>query len=212
MAINLTKGQTIDLRKETHDLDRIVIGLGWKIRQQKTGFWSGLLGGGDNVAEFDLDAIAFLLDANGKLRFTGNERLVGSDVIFFNNLRHSSGLIYHCGDKPVGSAGAKDDEQIVVKLNALPSIYDRILFLVSIYRGNAKKQHFGQIERPYIRAVDGKGREMLRYELSSDPAYEGRCTMVFGEVYRGNGGWKFRALGDAHPFDSIVYLLKDYLP
>jgi stress response protein SCP2 len=210
MAINLTKGQTIDLRKDQNDLDQIVIGLGWKIREKKQGFLGGLFGKKDD-AEFDLDAIAFVLDENSKVRSLGNEKLENSDVVFFNNKRHPSGMVYHSGDNRVGGSGAQDDEQIVVKLNSLPPVYSRILFLVSIYQGMTKHQHFGQVASAYIRAVDGKGKEMARYELSDDPAYQGRCLMVFGEVYRRDGGWKFRAIGDPHETDSFVPLLKQHL-
>lgn len=211
MAINLTKGQTIDLRKDANDLDQIVIGLGWKIKEKKKGFLGGMFGGKKDDDEFDLDAIAFVLDDAGKVRNLGDDKLVGSDVVFFNNLKHPSGLIFHSGDNRVGGRGVEDDEQIVVKLNALPSQFARILFLVAIYQGNQKNQHFGQVGSAYIRAVDGKGKEMARYELSSDAAYEGRCTMVFGEVYRRDAGWKFRAIGEAHPHDSFVPLLKQYV-
>lgn len=213
MAINLQKGQTIDLRKDTNDLDQITIGLGWKIREKKPSGLLGRLFGKKDGAEFDLDAIAFLLDEKGKLTSLGNDRLQGGDVVFFNSLKHPTGLVYHSGDNRVGGSGANDDEQIVVKLNSIPAAYHRILFLVCIYKGIEQKQHFGQVDSAYIRAIDGKGQEMARYSLSSDSAYEGRCTMVFGEVYRRNDGWKFRAIGDAHPFDSFVPLLKaSHLP
>ena len=131
MAINLEKGQTINLDKDTNDLSSITIGLGWKIKK-KPGFFAKLLGGGD---EFDLDAIAFLLDANGKIQNLGRpeQQLMGSDIIFFNNLRHPSGTIIHTGDNLVGGAGVQDDEQIIVKLNAIPPQYHRLLFIVCIY-------------------------------------------------------------------------------
>jgi stress response protein SCP2 len=210
MAINLSKGQTIDLRKDTNDLDQITIGLGWKVREKKKGLMGGLLGGKDD-AEFDLDAVAFLLDENGKVRNIGNEKIVGGDVVFFNSMKHPSGCVTHSGDERKGGTGANDDEQIVVRLNALPAHYQSILFIVCIYKGIEQKQHFGQVESAYIRAVDGKGKEMARYSLSSESAYDGQCTMIFGEVYRREGGWKFRALGDAHPYDNFVHLLKSYI-
>jgi len=211
MAINLTKGQTIDLRKDANDLDQITIGLGWKVREKKQGVFAGLFGKKDDV-EFDLDAIAFLMDEHDQVRNRGDSKLVGGDVVFFNSRQHSSGTATHSGDNRTGGTGANDDEQIVVKLNSVPSQYHRILFLVSIYQGIKQGQHFGQVESAYIRAVDGKGSEMARYSLSSDAAYDGKCTMVFGEVYRRNEGWKFRAIGDAHPYDSFVHLLKEHLP
>lgn len=210
MAINLTKGQTIDLRKDNNDLDQITIGLGWKVREKKKSLLAGLFGGKDD-AEFDLDAIAFLLDEDGKVRDVGSDKLVGGDVIFFNNIKHPTGMVAHSGDERKGGSGAADDEQIVVKLNAMPAQYHSILFLVCIYKGIELKQHFGQVQSAYIRAVDAKGKEMARFSLSAESAYDGQCTMVFGEVYRRDGSWKFRALGDAHPQDSFVHLLKSYI-
>jgi len=211
MAINLTKGQTIDLRKDSHDLDQITIGLGWKVRAKKKGFLGGLFGNGDD-AEFDLDAIAFLLNEHDQIDNRGTDKLVGGDIVFFNSRKHPSGTVIHSGDNRTGGTGADDDEQIVVKLNSVPTKYHRILFLVCIYQGIKQGQHFGLVDSAYIRAVDGRGREMVRYSLSSESAYEGQCTLVFGEVYRRNEGWKFRAIGDAHPYDTFVYLLKEHLP
>jgi tellurium resistance protein TerD len=211
MAINLSKGQTIDLRKDTNDLDQITIGLGWKVREKKKSFLGSLIGGKDD-AEFDLDAIAFLLDENGKVKNIGDDKLRGGDIVFFNSLKHSSGTVSHSGDNIVGGSGTQDDEQIVVKLNSVPAQYHSILFLVCIYGGTSRKQHFGQVESAYMRAVDGKGKEIARYSLGSDLTYDGKCSMVFGEVYRRDGGWKFRAIGDPHPYDSFVHLLKSYIP
>jgi tellurium resistance protein TerD len=205
MAINLTKGQTISLEKDTNDLSQITIGLGWKIK--KKGFLSGIFSSGP---EYDLDAIAFVLDEHGKITNVG-DKLIGGDVVFFNSLRHPSGEIYHSGDNRVGGTGANDDEQIVVRLNTLPARYHKVLFMVQIYQGRKNNQHFGQVENAYMRAVDAKGKEMARYDLTADPLYEGKCIMVFGEVYRHGGGWKFRALGEGHATDSFVDILKSHV-
>jgi tellurium resistance protein TerD len=205
MAISLTKGQTINLDKKTNDLASITIGLGWKVK--KKGFFSKLTSNND----FDLDAIAFLMDEHGKVRNLGDARLQGGDVIFFNNLRHPSGHVYHTGDNRVGGAGSEDDEQIVVKLDGLGPEYHRILFLVSIYEGAKKGQHFGDIERAFIRAADARGTEIARYNLTDDDSRKDIRTLVFGEVYRKDGGWKFRALGDGHSTDMFVHLLRQYL-
>ena len=212
MAINLQKGQTINLEKDQYDLSSVTVGLGWDVKVQETGFWSSLLGGEQNGDDYDLDAIAFLLDANGKVANLGDRKLVGGDVIFFNNLRHSSGNVYHTGDNRTGD-GEGDDEQIVVKLDKLAPCYDKIVFLVSIYQGIQKHQDFGQVENAFIRAVDARGREMLRYDLSKDEQFNKKCSMIFGEFYRRNGGWKFRAIGTPYQTDSFVDILRDhYLP
>ena len=205
MAISLTKGQTINLDKEKNDLSAITIGLGWKVKKK------GLLSKFTSNNDFDLDAIAFLLDEHGKVKNLGDDRLAGSDVIFFNNLRHPSGGVTHSGDNLVGGAGVQDDEQIVVRLSSLKAEYHRILFLVSIYQGKTKKQHFGDIEKAFMRAVDNKGVEIARYDLAEDESRGDTRTLVFGEVYRKDGGWKFRALGEGHSSDSFVEILKKHV-
>ncbi|RFM32129.1 TerD family protein [Chitinophaga silvisoli] len=223
MAINLQKGQTIDLRKNDHgdaihDLSTVTIGLGWDVRKQEGGFFSKLFGNSQD-AEYDLDAIAFLLDANGKVANLGktmrtsdgrNVGLHEGDVIFFNSMRHPSGHIWLTGDNRTG-AGDGDDEQIIVKLNSLDQRYQRIIFVVSIYQGQRNNQHFGLIENAFIRAIDTNGKEITRYSLSGDATLNGMCSMVFAEVYRKDDSWKFRALGEPYQTDSFVEILKKYM-
>ncbi|MBL0237910.1 MAG: TerD family protein [Saprospiraceae bacterium] len=223
MAINLIKGQTIDLRKndqgENFDLSTVTIGLGWDVRQKKSGGLLGKLLGGTKEEEFDLDAIAFLLDGNGKVANLGktvqatNGKQVGlyeGDIIFFNSMQHPSGHIWLTGDNRTG-AGDGDDEQIIVKLDALDIKYQKILFVVSIYQGRQNKQHFSMIENAFIRAVDARGKEITRYSLSGDATLNGMCSMVFAEAYRKEGGWKFRALGEPHQTDSFAEILIKYV-
>ncbi|MDT5157902.1 MAG: hypothetical protein QOC99_2707 [Acidobacteriota bacterium] len=210
MAINLQKGQTISLEKGQYDLSNVTIGLGWDVRQRRAGFLGGLLGGGGNDEDYDLDAIAFLLDSGDKVINLGDSRLTGGDVIFFNNLKHPSGQIWLTGDNRTG-AGEGDDEQIVVKLESLPQQYHKILFVVSIYQGQQKGQHFGMIENAFIRAIDARGREMLRYNVSGDATYNQKRSIVFAEVYRRDGGWKFRAIGTPHDTDSFAEILRSYV-
>jgi len=221
MAINLQKGQTIDLRKNdrgesVYDLSQVTIGLGWDVRQKESGFLGKLFGGGKEE-EYDLDAIAFLLDGNGKVADLGrtvqqggrNVGLFGGDVIFFNSLKHPSGHIWLTGDNRDGS-GDGDDEQIIVKLDSLSQQYQKILFVVTIYQGRQNNQHFGMIENAFIRAFDGRGKEIVKFSLSGDNTYNGMCSMIFAEVYRHNGDWKFRAIGEPHQTDSFVEILKKY--
>lgn len=214
MAINLQKGQTIDLRKNdkgesVYDLSSVTIGLGWDVRKKETGFLGKLLGGGKEE-EFDLDAIAFLLDENGKVANLGNDKLIGGDVVFFNSLQHYSGKIWLTGDNRTG-AGDGDDEQIIVKLDSLDQKFHKILFVVSIYQGRQNNQHFSMIENAFIRAVDASGKEITKYSLSGDTSLNGMCSMVFAEAYRKDGVWKFRAIGEPYQTDSFVEILKKYI-
>lgn len=222
MAINLIKGQTIDLRKndmgESFDLSFVTIGLGWDVRQKNTGGFLGKLFGGGKEEEYDLDAIAFLLDSNEKVANLGrtvettNGKQVGlyeGDVIYFNSLKHPSGHIWLTGDNRTG-AGDGDDEQIIVKLDSLDHKYQKIIFIVSIYQGRQNNQHFSMVENAFIRAVDASGREITRFNLSGDNSLNGMCTIVFAEAYRKDGGWKFKALGEPHQTDRFVDILKKY--
>lgn len=221
-VINLLKGQTVDLRKnvkgeDVYDLSSVTIGLGWDVRQTKKGFFGKLLG--EKEEEYDLDAIAFLLDANGKVADLGrtvmtssgtNRSLYEGDVIYFNSLKHPSGHIWLTGDNRTGE-GDGDDEQIIVKLESLNPKYQRILFVVSIYQGKQNNQHFGMIDNAFIRAVDAKGKEITKYSLSGDDSLNAMCSMVFAEAYRHGSDWKFRAIGDAFSTDNFVEILKKYI-
>lgn len=250
MAINLQKGQTIDLRKKNaqgadeYDLSVVTIGLGWDIRKKNSGgFLSSIFGSSKQEEDFDLDAIAFLMDKNDKVVNLGREISAGnfkvglnqSDVVFFNNLSMPSGsfgiyngkskyeiqnivkqlvsrgeYIIHTGDNLTGD-GDGDDEQIVVQLDKVPANIHKVLFIVSIYQGIQRKQHFGGVENAFIRAVDAKGKEIARYSLSGESTYNNMCTMVFAELYRRDGGWKFRAIGTPYATDSFVQILKDHI-
>lgn len=221
MAINLKKGQTIDLRKndkgESFDLSQVTIGLGWDIRQKESGFL-GKLFGGNKEEEYDLDAIAFLLDANGKVANLGRNKQATNgqtipfyegDIIYFNSLKHPSGNIWLTGDNRTGE-GDGDDEQIIVKLDSLDQKYQKILFVVSIYNGRKNSQHFSMVDNAFVRAIDAKGKEITKYSLSGDASLSDMCSMIFAEAYRHNGDWKFRAIGEPYATDSFVELLKKY--
>lgn len=113
------------------------------------------------------------------------------------------------GDNLTG-AGDGDDEQIVVDLSRLPQEYDRIVLVVNIYQALQRKQHFGMIENAFIRLVDGKtNREMCKYNLTEN--YSGMTAMIFGEVYRHNGEWKFNAIGQGTNDPGIGQLAQRYL-
>ena len=179
MGVSLQKGQKVSLTKDNAGLSRVVIGLGWDEVQQKRGFFA------PKQQEIDCDAPAFLL-ADGKLRGV-------DDIVYFGNLRHKSGTVQHMGDNLTG-AGDGDDEQIVVELDRVPAEYDRIVLVVNIYQADKRKQHFGMIQNAFIRIVDSRNnQELCKYNLSDN--YDGMTAMIFGEVYRHNGEWKFNAIG-----------------
>lgn len=189
MGINLKKGQSIVLDKSKYDLSNVMMGLGWDVAESK-GFWGNLLGGS---ADFDLDAYAILLSDEGKIV---NYK---DDVIYYGHLKSSDGTIYHSGDNLTGE-GEGDDECIFVRLNSVADRYSRIILGVSIYQAKTRQQHFGQVQNAFVRVVDARGQEMALYNLSADPSYDQKISMLMGELYRDNGKWKFTALGT--PFNQ----------
>ena len=195
MSISLQKGQKVSLSKDNAGLSKVVIGLGWDEVKQSRGLFA------PKPQPIDCDASAILLQ-NGKL--------VGKkDLVYFGNLRHSSGAVQHMGDNLTG-AGDGDDEQIVVELQKLPAEYDRIIIVVNIYESVARKQHFGLIRNAFIRLVDaGTGTEMYRYNLTED--YSGKTAMIFGEVYRHDGEWEFTAVGQGTNDPGLSELIKRYM-
>lgn len=195
MSVKLQKGQKVSLSKEHAGLSRIVVGLGWDEVQQSRGFFA------PKPQDIDCDAFALLL-VNGKL--TSNQ-----DIVYFANLTHKSGSVKHMGDNLTG-AGDGDDEQIVIDLNTVPSQYDRIVLAVNIYKAYDRRQHFGMIQNAFIRLVDARNNnEMCIYNLTEN--YSGQTAMLFGEVYRYNGEWKFNAVGQGTTDGSIGDFAKRYL-
>ena len=174
MPINLTKGQKVDLTKGKPSLKKIMVGLGWDVNDFDSG------------ADFDLDASAFILGANGKCR---TER----DFVFYGNLEHPSGAVKHMGDNLTGE-GEGDDEQILVDLNKVSADTEKIAFTVTIYDADKRRQNFGQVSNAFIRIVDESNEEeLIRYDLGEDFSIE--TAVVVGELYKHNGEWKFNAIG-----------------
>lgn len=213
MSVSLRKGQGVSLRKNEHDLSSVTIGLGWDINEEKKGLLGGLFG--KKEPEYDLDVVAFLCDAAGKVNDLGKTEngkptLVDGDIIFFNSLRHKSGQIWLTGDNRTGE-GDGDDEQIVVKLNTLDARYVRIVFIVQIYNGVQLQQHFGKVKNAFIRAVDARNIEMARFDLSGGSAFNNQRSMLFAELVRESTGWKLNAIGEPSDSDTFVSHLKSYM-
>ena len=174
MPITFSKGQKVSLTKENPGLTKVVVGLGWDVNQYDTG------------GAFDLDAAAFLLADSGKVSRS-------EDFVFYGNLKHPSGCAEHMGDNLTG-AGDGDDEQIRINLSAVPENISKIAFTVTIYEAETRRQNFGQVSNAFIRIYNElTGEEILRYDLGEDFSIE--TAIVFGELYKNNGEWKFNAIG-----------------
>ncbi len=196
MSVSLQKGQKVSLSKEHAGLSRMMVGLGWDEAQKaKGGFFA------PKPKPIDCDASALLLK-NGRL-------CDKSDIVYFGNLGHKTGALQHMGDNLTG-AGDGDDEQILVDLGKIPAEYDRIVIVVNIYQAVQRKQHFGMIQNAFIRLIDQRNNgEMCKYNLTED--YSGMTAMIFGEIYRHNGEWKFSAVGQGTTDPGLGELANRYI-
>lgn len=176
MGVSLSKGGNVSLTKAAPNLTAVMVGLGWDVRTT-TG------------ADFDLDASAIICNASGKV-------ISDQHFVFFNNLRSPDGSVEHQGDNLTG-AGEGDDEQVRVNLAGLPAEADKVVFTVSIYDAETRNQSFGQVQNAFIRVVNtADDNELARFDLTEDASTE--TAMVFGELYRNQAEWKFRAIGQGY--------------
>lgn len=188
MSISLSKGQRIDLTKTNPGLTKAVIGLGWDTNKYSGGY------------DFDLDASAFLTDANGHVE---NDK----DFIFYNNLQGGNGSVIHTGDNRTGE-GDGDDEQIKVDFSKIPSNIHKIGITVTIHDAIQRAQNFGQVSNAFVRVVNEQtNQEILRYDLAEDFSVE--TALVVCELYRHGGDWKFSAVGSGFQ-GGLAALCRNY--
>lgn len=189
MVVSLSKGGNVSLTKEAGSagLFRVRAGLGWDVRTT-TG------------AAFDLDATALLVGANGKVP-------TDQHFVFYGNLTSPDGSVQHTGDNLTGE-GDGDDEVIAIDLSAVPADVERIVIPVSIYDADTRGQNFGQVSNAHIRIVNADDEvELARYDLSEDASSE--TAMIFGELYRRDGEWKFRAVGQGYA-SGLAGIARDF--
>lgn len=173
MAVSLSKGGNVSLSKEAPGLRKVNVGLGWDTRVT-------------DGSAFDLDASVFILTDTGKVRSD-------ADFVFYNNRNGAGGAVVHQGDNTTGE-GAGDDEVVAVSLDTLPADVAKLSFAVTIHEADSRRQNFGMVSNAYIRVTNAEGgTEIARYDLSEDASTE--TAMVFGDLYRHNGEWKFKAIG-----------------
>ncbi|MDR3602325.1 MAG: TerD family protein [Desulfosporosinus sp.] len=173
MAVKLSKGQKVDLTKSNPDLKEIIVGLGWASNPAA------------NSNDFDLDASAFLIGSDGKVKDE-------NDLVFYNNPSGGQGSVKHSGDSKKGS-GESDDEQIHINLSAVPAYIERIAITITINDAQLKRQSFGDIKNSYVRILNATTNELLlKYELGQEFSIE--TAIVAAELYRHAGEWKFNAI------------------
>jgi stress response protein SCP2 len=204
MAINLQKGQRVDLTKGNPGLSKIMVGLGWDPVQKSGGgggLFGGLFGGGGSGANVDCDASVIMLGGNDKLQNN-------NDVIYFGNLKSKDGSVIHSGDNLTGD-GDGDDEQVSIELGRVPGHVEKLVFVVNIYDAVKRKQHFGMIRNAFIRVVNPtNNQELIKYNLTDD--YSGKTSLIVGEIYRHGNDWKFAAVGTGTNASGLSEVVRSY--
>ncbi len=177
MPVNLSKGQRVSLDKT---MRMALVGLGWDPNKYDGGY------------DFDLDASAFILGANGKVA-------KDEDFVFYNNPDWNDHTIWSTGDdRSGGNSEEGDDEQIFIDFEKIPPSVDKIAITVTIHEAEERHQNFGQVSNAYVRVAkidseeDTEGETVIRFDLEEDFSIE--TALVVCEIYRKNGEWKFNAV------------------
>ncbi|MCU1406033.1 MAG: chemical-damaging agent resistance protein [Glaciihabitans sp.] len=187
MALTLAKGGNLSLSKADPGLVKARVGLGWDARTT-------------NGDPFDLDASAILVGPDGKVRSD-------ADFIFYNQPVDAAGSVTHEGDNKTGE-GDGDDEQILIDLTLVPADISRVVIVVSIHEAAARGQNFGQVRNSYVRVLNDQTQtEIANFELGEEVASEN--SVIFAEVYRHNGEWKFKAVGQGF-VDGLAGIARDF--
>lgn len=187
-GLSLVKGQRISLTKQAPGLKNILVGLGWDVKRYH----------GD--ADFDLDASVFMLGANGKV--PSND-----EFIFYGQTKYKNGSVEHTGDNRTGE-GDGDDESIKVNLSMIPSNIERLVFTVTIYEAEKRKQNFGQVENAYIRIINEEtGKEICRFDLGEEFSIVNSVNI--GEIYKENNEWRFNSVGAGYA-NGLEGFVNDY--
>ena len=177
MAVNLQKGQRVGLG---NSMQYALIGLGWDSNRYDGGY------------DFDLDASAFLLGADGKV-------MRDEDFVFYNNPEARDGAVRSTGDDTTGgNSDGGDDEQIYIDFTRMPPEIEKIAVTVTIHEAEERHQNFGQVSNAYVRfavldypdAPDGE--TILQFDLEEEFSIE--TALVVCEIYKRNGQWRFNAV------------------
>ncbi len=186
MAVKLTKGATVNLKKDAPNLKKVLIGLGWDPIKKSRGFF-----GSHSSADMDIDASVICINSEGS----------AENIVYYGRLAHPSGAIKHCGDNLTGE-GDGDDEQIIIYLEKVPSNIVKLSIIINIYQAYSRNQHFGDVKNCFVHADDMENdKELIRYDI--DGNFDHKTGIFVADIYRYNGEWKFKAIGEGVKVGSI---------
>lgn len=197
--INLSKNQTINLSKQSSNLSQVRFGINWGMKEvvgkKREG---GLFGFGGKVVETVVGKQAVDLDASATVFSGANE-----DTVYFGKLRNS--FITHSGDDLVGDDEKDDDdnETITIDLSNVPNHVQEVYLYVNSFSG----QKFNEIPYAGIRIYEGNvnnpTKVLAKFDLVNDSSFKDAKTIILGKLYKENGDWDFKAIGDTYNVSRI---------
>ncbi|MCC9018643.1 MULTISPECIES: TerD family protein [Flavobacterium] len=202
MAINLEKGQRINLEKSNGTkLQNICVGVNWGAIEKK-GFF------GTKKEAVDLDASCAIYD----------DKKNHIDSVNFRKLISNDRAIKHSGDDLTGDLNGDDgldNEVITLDFSQISPAANHVAFFINSFRG----QDFKDIPFASIRIYEGTptkvSQEFARYDVANDASFAGNVSMVLGVFYKRNGDWKFSAIGtptnDKKLEQTIVTIQQNHL-
>ena len=204
MAINLQKGQRINLEKSNGaKLQNICVGINWGAIEKK-----GFLGLSKTKEAVDLDASCALFD----------DKKQTIDIVYFGNLKSKDGSVKHSGDDLTGDMGGDDgldNEVITLDFSRLNPAVTYVAFVLNSFRGH----DFGTIPFASIRIYEGTPKQVTEvfatYDIAHGAGFAGHVSMVMGVFYKRNGEWKFNAIGeptkDKKLQETVDTVMRNYL-
>ncbi|WP_410618215.1 TerD family protein [Amycolatopsis sp. cmx-8-4] len=181
---SLRRGSNVELTREIPDLPGVVLGV--------------RCDAGPERALADSVVLAAILCDRG------SRALSGEHFVFFNQLTEPSGSVGMAAE-----VTGDDLEQVEVVFAEVPEEVSRIVVVLYVNEGNGLRRALGRLRELTVRALDPRGeRELVRSENLAT-TLDGETALALGEVYRHNGGWKFKVLGEGYRA-GIAGLAQDY--
>jgi tellurium resistance protein TerZ len=215
MAINLKKGQKIDLRKTSgENLTNFCVGVNWGAIET---IKKGLFGFGSKtvVEDVDLDLSCVMTDSAGEMvdwiYSPEYNSFLKKNKLPLGKLTSVDKALLHSGDDRQGDVGGDDgldNEVISVDLNRVDARIDKIFFFLNIYLNQGQNFDFANIPFAKIRMYEGTSAKVnsihSNFDIVTDNTYKGKGAMIMGKLYRKNGEWKFDAIGE--PTDDKLFM------
>jgi tellurium resistance protein TerD len=180
----MKRGSNVALTREIPGLTQIVLGVWWNA-------------GAERVLEDNLVVASLLCDAASKV-------LSERHFVFFNQLS-SPELSVQQLEKALDG----DKEQIEIDLNDVPAEVDRVVVVMYLNDGTAQRRTLGQLRDIGVRVLNGQGNTELVRSENLSPSLSAETALVLGEVYRHNGDWKFKVIGEGYA-SGIGGIAADY--